>query len=69
MGGAVALGLEASARSSREALPVPRTRWTRSRASRSSASVCSSKASRLERTDPEKSTGSWGMIASRLLRS
>ncbi len=41
------------------------TRWTRSNASRSSSSVCSSKASRLLRTVPENRTGSWGMIARR----
>ena len=45
------------------------TRWTRINASRSSASVCSSKASRLLRTVPEKRTGSWGMIARRERRA
>ena len=40
-------------------------RWTRSNASRSSESVCSSKASRLLLTVPLNNTGSCGMIASR----
>ena len=44
-------------------------RWTRARASLSSTSVCCSKGSRLLLTVPEKRTGSWGMIASRLRRS
>lgn len=38
------------------------TRWTRSRQSRSSASVWWSKGSRLERIVPEKRTGSYGKI-------
>ena len=59
----------APANSSREVSPVLRMRWTRSRASRNSASVCWSKASRFERTVPENRTGSCGMMARRLRRS
>ena len=62
------LPISVSASSSLEEV-VLRIRWTRSNASKSSASVCSWKASRLDRTVPEKRTGSWGMIARRLLRS
>lgn len=43
--------------------PVGGISCTRSRASRSSESVCSSKASRLDLTVPEKSTGSCGIMA------
>mmetsp|Transcript_10252 Transcript_10252/g.34847 ORF Transcript_10252/g.34847 Transcript_10252/m.34847 type:complete len:245 (+) Transcript_10252:51-785(+) len=41
-------------------------RWHRRRAVHTSSSVCSSKGSRLERTVPEKSTGSCGMMESAL---